>query len=73
MGHIHDLIKFYYMLGLRHGEILLLSTAVDDIVISMRTLRRILKWMELYRRKNESQPKHKVGSSFKQEFHVLTR
>lgn len=39
MVHFCDLIKF--MLGMRHGEILLLNT-VDDIIISIRTLRQIL-------------------------------
>lgn len=39
MVHFCDLIKF--MLGMRHGEILLLNT-VDDIIISIRTLRHIL-------------------------------
>ena len=56
MAHLHDLIKFYFMLGLRHGKILLLLSTGDYIVISMRTLRRILKCMGLYRRKNESDP-----------------
>jgi len=37
MAHLHlhfphpiSLIKFYFMLGLRHGEILLLLSMVDD-------------------------------------------
>lgn len=56
MAHLHNLVKFYFMLGMKHGEILILLSSVDDIVISMRTLRRILKGMGLYRRKNESDP-----------------
>lgn len=36
------------MLGMTHGKILLLLNMVDDIVISMHTLRRILKRMRLY-------------------------
>lgn len=28
----HNLIKFYFILGLRHGESLLLLSAVDDTV-----------------------------------------
>lgn len=32
-----------FMLGLRHGKILLLLNMVDDIIINMRTLRWILK------------------------------
>ncbi|KAL3972486.1 atypical protein kinase C iota type [Sarotherodon galilaeus] len=49
------------MLGLRHGEILLLLSSLDSIVISMRTLRRNLKHMGLYRRKNESDPIEVAG------------
>lgn len=30
MAHLHDLIKLYFMLGLRHGTILLLLSTVDD-------------------------------------------
>ena len=56
MARLHDLIQFYFKLGLRHGEILQLLSTVDGIVLSMRTLRRILKSMGLYRRKNESDP-----------------
>lgn len=41
------------MLGTTQGEILLLLSTVDDIVISMHTLRRILKCMGLYSRKNQ--------------------
>ena len=44
------------MLELRHGEILQLFSLVDVILISMYTLRRILKCMGLYRRKTESDP-----------------
>ena len=55
MAHLQDLVK-YFMLGLRHGEILLLLSTVNYSVISrpMHTLRRILKCMGLHRRKNES-------------------
>ena len=56
MALLHDSFKLYFNLGLRHGEILQLLNTVDNIVISMRTLRRILKCMGLYRRKNESDP-----------------
>lgn len=44
------------MLGLRHAEILLLLSTVDDIAISLSTLRMILKCMGLYKKKNESDP-----------------
>lgn len=46
-------MKLYFMLGLRHGEILQLLSSLDSTVISMRTLRRNLK---LHRRKNQSDP-----------------
>lgn len=41
-----------FKLGLRHGETLSLFTTIDGI--NMRTLRRILRCIESYRRKNES-------------------
>uniref|UniRef100_A0A096M6N5 Integrase core domain-containing protein n=1 Tax=Poecilia formosa TaxID=48698 RepID=A0A096M6N5_POEFO len=44
------------MLGLRHGEILMLLRTVDDVIISMSTLRRTLEKMGLHRRKNHSDP-----------------
>ena len=56
MARLHELIQFYFKLDLRHGDILQLLSNVDGIVVSMRTLRRILKSMGLYRRKNESDP-----------------
>ncbi|KAL3991461.1 E3 ubiquitin-protein ligase [Sarotherodon galilaeus] len=56
MACLSELIKFYFMLGLRHGEILLSLSSWDSIVISMQTLRRNLKRMWLYWRKNESEP-----------------
>ena len=55
MAHLQDLVKFYFMLGLRHGEMLLLLSTVDDIALSMSKLRIIFKGMGLYRR-NESDP-----------------
>uniref|UniRef100_A0A8C6QC60 ATCAY kinesin light chain interacting caytaxin n=1 Tax=Nothobranchius furzeri TaxID=105023 RepID=A0A8C6QC60_NOTFU len=39
MSRLSELIKFYFMLGLRHGEMLLLMSSLDGIEISMRTLR----------------------------------
>lgn len=47
MAHLKNLIKLYLMLALRHGESLLLLSTVDDIVLSLRTLRRILKCIGL--------------------------
>lgn len=54
MAHLEHLIKFYLMLGLRHGEIVLLLSTVDNIVISMCILSMILKCNGLYRRMNDS-------------------
>lgn len=34
MAHASDLMKLYVMLGMTHGQILLLLSAVDDRVIS---------------------------------------
>ncbi|KAK5598450.1 hypothetical protein CRENBAI_010972, partial [Crenichthys baileyi] len=51
-----ELVKFYFMLGVRHGEILMLLRTVDDIIISMHTLRRILDRIGLHRRKHQSDP-----------------
>ncbi len=30
MAHLHNLIQFYFMFVLRHGEILLLLSVVDE-------------------------------------------
>lgn len=35
---IHDLVRFYFMLGLRHDEILQLLNTVDDIITGVPTL-----------------------------------
>lgn len=56
MSRLLELIKFYFMLGLRHGEILQLLSSLDSIVIGMQTLRKNLKCMGLHRRKNQSDP-----------------
>lgn len=37
MVHLHDLIKIYFMLGLKCSEILQLLNTVDDIIINMCT------------------------------------
>lgn len=44
-AHSRDLIKFYLLLSLRPGDIPQLLNTVDDIIMSMRTLRWILKSM----------------------------
>ena len=46
-------ICFYFLLGMRHWEILAFLR-MDGIVISMSTLRRRLKLLGLYRRKAQS-------------------
>lgn len=53
-GHLHSLIKTYFSMGLKHKEILLSLSAVDGILISLRTLRRIMSTLRLHRRKNQS-------------------
>ena len=50
-AQLDNLIKLY-LLGLSHGNILLLLNTVDDLVISTCILRRILKCVGLYRRKS---------------------
>lgn len=37
--HLHDMIKFYFILALRRGEMLLLVSMVHDTVVSMCTVR----------------------------------
>lgn len=54
MAHLTDLIYFYFLLGLSHKDILLALSHVDRIIISMWTLRRHLKHLRLYRRKNQT-------------------
>lgn len=41
-AHSCDFIQFYFMVGLRHGEILLLLCTVDDLMMDMQTGIRIL-------------------------------
>lgn len=41
--HLCDLIRFYFMLGWRHVEILQVLNTVSDIIIRMHTPRGILK------------------------------
>lgn len=54
MAHLNELIYFYFLLGLSHKDILLTLSHVDRIIISMQTLRRHLKHLRLYRRKNQT-------------------
>lgn len=43
--HLRDLIKFYFMLRLIQGEIVLLLSMVENSVISRCTVRRTFKCM----------------------------
>ena len=54
MTCLFSLIKFYFDLGLRHWEIVLYLGHIDDITISLSTLRRNLKTLRLFRRKAHS-------------------
>ena len=51
---VHDLVKRYFSLGMNHTEILQSLVHLNNIVLSMRTLRRVLKSAALYRRKEYS-------------------
>lgn len=54
--HLCNLIKLYFVLWLKRGEILQFLKTGDDIILSVRTVRQILQSMRLYRRKIESDP-----------------
>ena len=54
MTCLFSLIKFYFDLGLRHWEIVLSLSHIDDSTISLSTLRRHLKTLRLFRRKAHS-------------------
>ena len=51
---LNELVCLYFKLGLKHSEILESLSLINGVVISMRTLRRILKSSGLYRRKHYS-------------------
>ena len=51
---MQDLAKGYFSLGMNHTEILQSLVHLNNIVLSMRTLRRVLKSAALYRRKEYS-------------------
>ncbi|KAL7388625.1 hypothetical protein ABVT39_017857 [Epinephelus coioides] len=54
MTRLFSLIQFYFVLGLRHWEILLSLSHVDGVIISLSTLCRHLKTLRLFRRKAHS-------------------
>jgi hypothetical protein len=51
---VNEIVKFYFMLGFNHKEILLSLSWYNRIVISIRSLRRILSKLKLFRRKHIS-------------------
>jgi len=51
---MQEAIKVYYQLGLNHSDILRCLAHIDSVYISIRTLRRHLKTLGLYRRKNKT-------------------
>ena len=54
MGSRAELIQFYFGLGLTHKEIVLCLGFRHNVQISERHLRRLLRIMGLYRRKELS-------------------
>lgn len=49
---IKQLVSFYYSLGMNHKEILVSLAQLNQIIISIRTLRRILNTCRLFRKKH---------------------
>ena len=47
-------MKFYFSLGFNHSEILECLARMNGVVLSLRSLRRILASAQLFRRKNHS-------------------
>ena len=47
-------VKLYFSIGLNHKEILSCLAHLNNIIISMRTLRRLLKKIKLFRRRKYS-------------------
>ena len=54
MADVGSLVEFYFRLGFNHSEILMSLAVHHRIIISVRSLRRYLANMRLYRRKNYS-------------------
>ncbi|XP_053302891.1 uncharacterized protein LOC128461802 [Pleuronectes platessa] len=54
MSRLLTLIRFYFVLGLRHWEILVSLSNIDGVCISLSTLRRHLSSLRLFRRKDYS-------------------
>ena len=54
MSRLLSLMQFYFVLGLRHWEILVSLNNIDGICISLSTLRRHLSSLRWFRRKDHS-------------------
>ena len=54
LTNLFILIKIYFELGLRHWEIVLSFSHIDGINISLSTLRRHLRTLQLFSRKAHS-------------------
>ncbi len=56
-----DRIRFYFDQGLTQTEIALCLSVIDDLHISVRHLRRRLSGLQLYRRRQNSDPERVVN------------
>ncbi len=56
-----DRIRFYFDQGLTQTEIALCLSVIDDLHISVRHLRRRLSGLQLYRRRQYSDPERVVN------------
>ena len=54
MADLTNAVKFYFSLGFNHSEILECLARMNGVVLSLRSLRRILASAQLFRRKNHS-------------------
>ncbi len=51
---VEDLVKSYFRLGFSNKEILCLLAHQDGVIISKRTLQRLCRKLNLFRRKNQT-------------------
>ncbi len=58
-----DRIRFYFDQGLTQTEIALCMSVIDDLHISVRHLRRRLSGLQIYRRRQYSDPERVVTCS----------
>ena len=52
---VEEKVRFYFELGLQHKAILQFCIHLHRVILSLRTLRRILNNINLFRRKNRSE------------------